>query len=257
MPARASKSKPSSGPDRIRQNGAAKKRDPERMRQRILAAATKEFSAHGYAGARVEQIAKRARTVDRMLYYYFGSKEDLYVAVLEQAYEALVSSQASLNLQQAEPVQGLRDLIRYSWEFYLAHPEMIRLFNAENLHLGRHVRRSARIRKLSLPVINTLRDLTERGVTAGVFRPGVDPVELYITVAALGYFYVSNRYTLSQFLSIDLMQPKARAAWMQHITDLVLSHLRAHNEAAAVRPSARAAARRARPAPSSAISETA
>jgi TetR/AcrR family transcriptional regulator, upper aerobic nicotinate degradation pathway regulator len=219
---------PKSPPSPRAKHGNGKtKRDPEAMRQRILEAAAREFSDHGYAGARVDRITKRARTVDRMLYYYFGSKDGLYRAVLEETYQQMVWSQASLNVNDLDPVEGLRHLIRFNWNHYLEHPDMIRLFNTENLLLGRHVKRSTAIKKLSLPVINILRELLSKGAARGVFRSGVSPVRLYITIAALGYFYVSNRYSLSQFLGIDLMSAGNRAAWLEHITEVVLAHVRA------------------------------
>lgn len=202
------------------------KRDPQAMQARILKAATKEFSDHGFGGARIDRIAKRARTVDRMLYYYFASKEGLYRAVLEQAYEELVAAQANHPIAKGDPVEELRTLIRYNWTHYCEHPELIRLFNTENLHLGKHIKRSAKVRKLALPVIAILQDLIDRGVASGAFTRAVDPVKLYITIASLGYFYVSNRYTLSQFLAQNLMQPARRESWAEHIADVVLSYLR-------------------------------
>ena len=202
------------------------RRDPDGTRARILDAALHEFAANGYAGARVDRISKRAKTFDRMLYYHFGNKEDLFRLVLERIYEDLWAAEERLELAGADPVEGIRQLIAFTWNYYYEHPEFIRLLASENLQRGRNVRRSARVGKLSSPFIRILEDLLRRGARAGVFRGAVDPVQLYITIASLGYFYLSNRYTLSRFLDLDLAAEGRRAAWLEHITGMVLDHLR-------------------------------
>jgi AcrR family transcriptional regulator len=196
------------------------------MRSRILEAATREFADHGYGGARVERISQRAHTVDRSLYYYFGSKEGLFRAVLEDAYEKLGAAEQQLDLTGLEPEQGMRRLIEFTWDYYLAHPEFIRLLNTENLHKGEHLRGSRRVKALSFPLLSVIAGLLERGSAQGRFRAGADPVHVYITIAALGYFYLSNRYTLSRFLGRDLGAKSERARWLRHITAAVLDHLR-------------------------------
>jgi AcrR family transcriptional regulator len=201
------------------------RRDAEATRERIFAAATREFSAHGFGGARVDRISKRAKTFDRMLYYHFGNKEQLFRVVLEGAYENLWAAEERLDLARADPVEGMRELIAFTWQYYVDHPEFIRLLNSENLQQGKNVRRSTRVGKLSSPFIGIIVDLLARGVKQGVFRPGVDAVKLYITIAALGYFYVSNRYTLTHFLGVDLMSEKEREAWLSHITGVVLASI--------------------------------
>jgi AcrR family transcriptional regulator len=209
--------------------GAARprgRRDPDGTRARILGAALHEFAANGYAGARVDRISRRAKTFDRMLYYHFGNKEALFRLVLERSYEDLWAAEETLELAGAEPVEGIRQLIAFTWHYYWEHPEFIRLLNSENLQRGRNLRKSARVSKLSSPFIRILEDLLRRGARAGAFRAGVDPVQLYITIASLGYFYLSNRYTLSRFLDVDLVEPGRRAAWLRHITGVVLDHLR-------------------------------
>jgi len=206
---------------------ARRTRDPEAMRRRILEAATAEFASHGYGGARVDRISSAAATVDRMLYYYFGSKEGLFRAVLENAYEQLGAAEQQLDLEHADPVQGLRELVAFTWRYYLEHPEFIRLLNSENLHKGEHLSRSQRMRTLSFPLLSILSRLLERGAASGVFRPRIDPVMVYLTIASLAYFYLSNRYTLSSFLGRDLMSDARRRRWLNHITDLVLVHVAA------------------------------
>jgi AcrR family transcriptional regulator len=202
-------------------------RDPEAMRRRILDAATLEFANGGYGGARIERISRAAGTVDRMLYYHFGSKEDLFRAVLEGAYEHLGAAEQQLTLGDTEPVQAMRELIAFTWHYYLEHPEFIRLLNTENLYRGEHVRKSRRVKALSFPLLSILAELLQRGARQRKFRRGVDPVQVYITIAALGYFYVSNRYTLSRFLGMDLMAAEQCERWLQHIIDVVLKDIRA------------------------------
>lgn len=204
------------------------RRDPDGTRARIMEAALAEFAANGYAGARVDRISRRAKTFDRMLYYHFGNKEALFRLVLERSYEDLWAAEETLALAGAEPVEGIRQLIAFTWNYYYAHPEFIRLLNSENLQRGRNLRKSARVGKLSSPFIRILEDLLQRGARAGVFRRDVDPVQLYITIASLGYFYLSNRYTLSRFLDLDLVDAGRRAAWLGHITRVVLDHLAPH-----------------------------
>ena len=203
-----------------------KTRDAAATRQRILRAATSEFERHGYAGARIDRISRRARTYDRMIYYYYGNKMGLFRVVLENTYEDLWRAEEALKLSGVAPRAGMRELIAFTWRYFLEHPEFIRLLNSENLQRGRNVRRSPRIGKLSSPFIDILSDLLRRGQTRGIFRRGVDPVRLYLTIASLAYFYVSNRYTLSNFLNIDLMARHNRDAWLAHITEVVLAALR-------------------------------
>lgn len=202
-----------------------RKRDPEGMQRKILDAATDEFANHGYGGARIERISRRAHTVDRMLYYYFGSKEKLFRAVLEGAYERLGRAEEQLSLSSTPPVEGMRELIAFTWDYYCAHPEFIRLLNSENQHRGQHLKKSTRLSQLSFPLLNTLRDLLGRGARDGEFRSDVDPVQIYITIAALGYFYLSNRYTLSRFLDRDLMTENSRRTWLAHITEVVMDYV--------------------------------
>jgi TetR/AcrR family transcriptional regulator, upper aerobic nicotinate degradation pathway regulator len=204
---------------------AVVKRDPAGMQRRILDAARAEFATHGFGGARVERISRRARTVDRMLYYYFGSKDGLFRAVLEDSYEKLGHAEQQLALAGVDAVEGMRQLIAFTWNYYLAHPEFIRLLNSENLYRGEHLKKSRRVKALSFPLLSVLTDLLERGAQQRRFRLGIDPLEIYVTIAALGYFYLSNRYTLTRFLGVDLMAAARRERWLEHITAVVLDHI--------------------------------
>jgi AcrR family transcriptional regulator len=203
------------------------RRNSERSRERILRAATEEFARHGLGGARVERIAARAGANKRMLYYYFGNKDDLFLAVLEAAYARIRNAEKALRLEDVEPEEAIRRLIAFTWNYYLEHPEFLTLLNSENLHRGRHVRRSHRVAQMHSPFVATIREVLERGARAGRFRGGVDPVQLYISIAGLGYFYLSNRYTLSAIFQRDLMSARQRAARLRHMTELVLGYLRA------------------------------
>ncbi|HEY1461437.1 MAG TPA: TetR/AcrR family transcriptional regulator [Casimicrobiaceae bacterium] len=200
-------------------------RDPERTRASILAAATAEFARHGLGGARVDRIAERAGSNKRMLYYYFGDKEGLFQAVLEQTYADIRSAEQKLNLLDATPEDGVRRLIELTWAYYIAHPEFLTLLNSENLHRAKHLRKSSRIREMNSPLIETLAELLRRGQRAGSFRKGVDPLQLYISIAALAYFYLSNRHTLSTVFARDLFSPKERKARVTHMCQMVLGFL--------------------------------
>lgn len=204
----------------------AARRDAAANRDRILAAALNEFARHGLGGARVDRIAARAGANKRMLYYYYGNKEDLFLAVLESRYAHIRRAELGLHLGELDPVEGIRRLVAFTWDYCLKHPEFLTLLNSENLHRARHLRRSRQIPAMHSPMIATLRGLLERGARAGEFRRGVDPVQLYISIAALGYFYLSNRYTLSTIFERDLLSPRSKAQRLEHMTGLVLGYLR-------------------------------
>jgi AcrR family transcriptional regulator len=201
-------------------------RDPDRTRAAILTAATTEFTAKGLNGARVDDIARRAGINKRMIYHYFGDKEGLYLAVLESTYAAIRTAEIGLNLAARAPVEGMRELVAFTWNYFIAHPEFLSLLATENLHRARYLKQSRRIRELHSPLVGTISELLARGVKAGLFRAGVDPVQLYITIASLGFFYMSNRHTLSTIFDRDLGAADQLRARAEHIADVVLSYLR-------------------------------
>ena len=194
--------------------------------QKILEAATAEFARYGLGGARVDRIASRAGANKRMLYYYFGSKEDLFLAVLEAAYEGIRSAERALDLEHADPREALKRLVEFTWRYSLRHPEFQSLLASENMYKGHHLERSRRMHRLHSPLVGTLRDILRRGERLRLFRPGIDPVQLYISIAAEGYFYLSNRYTLSSIFARDLMAPRALAGRARHIRDMILHAVR-------------------------------
>jgi len=202
------------------------KRNPALTRQHILEAALGEFSARGYDGARVDAIAEKAGANKRMLYHYFGNKDDLYLAVLERTYEHIRSHERDLDLEAMSPQEAMIELVRFTFGYFVAHPEFIRILNNENLYEAEHLKRSGRIRAMHSPLIEEVRNTLTRGAEEKVFRSGVDPVQLYVTIAGLGYFYLSNAATLGAIFNRDLRTEDALSARADHVVDVVLGYLR-------------------------------
>ena len=200
-------------------------RDADRTQQAILRAAVAEFSDAGLGGARVERIAERAGVNKRLLYYYFGSKDDLFLAVLEQTYADIREAEKALRLEKLEPTTAIRRLVEFTWDYYLANPHFLTLLNSENLHKAAHLKRSSRIRELNSPLVELLGDVLRRGQSAELFHGGVDAVQLYISIASLCYFYLSNNPTLSTIFGRDLRKPAALAERLSHVTEIVLGYL--------------------------------
>jgi AcrR family transcriptional regulator len=192
-------------------------RDPVQTQRRILRAARNEFMRHGYSGARIERISRAARSSDRMIYYYFASKDALYLQVLEGVYSDLGEAESALALDPSRPQLALEQLIDFTWRYYLEHPEFVALLSNENLMRGKHVTKSVKVKLLSRPVLEILGTILAEGARQGVFRRGLDVKKVYLTLAALGYFYLSNRFTLSSFLGTDLMQAAERDAWLAEV----------------------------------------
>jgi len=191
-------------------------------RESILRAATKVFAKHGYDGGRVEQISKAARSYDRMIYYYFGSKEGLFIAVIEEAYRRFNEAEAGLALDEARPERALADVIRFVWSYYQKNPEFITLLNTENLHRGRHIAKSRRAHEYSSQAVAVLDGVLRSGARQGLFRLDVAARDVYLMIAAMGYFYLSNRYTLSAFLGESLETAPALAHWEAFLIDAVM-----------------------------------
>jgi|TARA_B110000259_G_scaffold181433_1_gene223482 AcrR family transcriptional regulator len=186
-----------------------KVRNAEATKKRILNAAKKEFAKNGLGGARVDEIAERAKANKRMIYHYFGNKEALFQTVLEAAYLDIRTAEQKLELENLAPRDALEKLVRFTWQYYLKNPEFITLVNSENLHKALHLKKSSVIAPLSEQFIGMVGGLIDRGVEDGSFRPGIDPVQLNITVAAIGYYYLTNRFTGSIVFQRDLMSEDA------------------------------------------------
>lgn len=203
----------------------AKTRDSERSKEAILTAARKEFSAFGLGGARLERIAEVAGVHKKLVYYYFTDKDGLFSAVLESVYEEIRDAQLYLDLKGMAPLAALRRLVEFTWEYYIAHPEFITFLNSENLHKARHLAAMPRIRQLNSPLVQTLEDILARGQKEGLFRAGIDPMHLYITMAGCAYFYLSNIHTLSVGFNREFNSPKMLTQRMLHIMDVVTAYV--------------------------------
>lgn len=204
-----------------------RRRDPDRARASILAAATAEFAALGIGGARVDAIAAKAGLNKRMLYHYFGNKDDLYLAVLEEAYAAIRAAESELVLGKGSPANAMRKLVLFTWRYYREHPEFLSLLATENVNQGAALGASAKIRQLNSPLIETIRSLLEQGAAEGKFRRGVDPFRLYVSISSLCFFYLANRWTLSVSFGRDLGAPQEVEAWGEHVVEVILGYLRA------------------------------
>ncbi len=184
-----------------------KTRDADATRARILAAAKQEFAENGLAGARVDVIAARANSNKRMIYHYFGNKEDLFKTVLIEAYLDIRTAEQALRLDHLAPTEALKKLVTFTWNYYLDNPEFLNLVNSANLHKGRHLADCEEVQIISRQYVGMVGMILERGVEDGSFRPGVDPVQLNVTIAAIGYYYLTNRFTGSILFERDFMSP--------------------------------------------------
>jgi AcrR family transcriptional regulator len=211
--------------ERPRRSTSQRVNDPEGTRRNILEVATAEFAEKGFSGARVDEIAARTKTSKRMIYYYFGGKEALYIAVLEQAYRAIRSIEATLDLAHQPPDAALRRLVAFTFDYQNAHPEFIRLVMNENILNGVYVARSKEIQRLNTVVIDALGDVLRRGQAAGVFRADVEPIELHMSISALCIFNVANRATFSTIFKHDMGSPRALARRRGQIERMILGYV--------------------------------
>jgi AcrR family transcriptional regulator len=205
---------------------APKKRNPKKTARDILDAATSEFAENGFGGARIDVIAERATSNKRMIYHYYGGKDDLFLAVLENSYAKIRRSESELNLENLPPVDAIRKLIQFTYNYFTENPDFISLLHSENLFDAVHLKKSKKILEMHSPLISKLDAVLTIGVKAGVFRDEVTAVDLYISIAALGYFYLSNSSTLGAIFNKNLKSKKAINARGRHIEDVVLGYLR-------------------------------
>jgi len=225
--ARSSAGKPASaaGDPGVRKPGV-RELAAQATREAILRAATKVFAKHGYAGGRIEQISKAAKSYDRMIYYYFGSKEGLFIAVIEDTYRRFNEAESKLAIDTTQPLAALKTVIRFVWVYYQKNPEFITLLNTENLMRGVHIGKSSRAREYSSPVIAITDTVLKSGAAQGLFRADLSARDLYLLIAGLAYFYLSNRFTLSAFLGENLEAPEQLAHWEDFLIDTVLRQVR-------------------------------
>ena len=198
-----------------------RERAAQATREGILRAATKVFAQHGFDGGRVERISSAAKSHDRMIYYYFGSKEGLFIAVLEEQYRRFNEAESAQLLQPGHPDEALTAVIRFMWQYYQKHPEFITLLNTENLHRGKHIGKSLRARDYSSPALAVLSGVLQSGVQQGLFRGDDSARDIYLMIAALAYLYLSNRFTLSAFLGEAIDTPQALQHWEGFVIDAV------------------------------------
>jgi TetR/AcrR family transcriptional regulator len=200
-------------------------RNPEGSRVKILDAARVEFVSHGLNGARVDRIAERSGVNKNLIYHYFGSKDALYLAVLEGIYADLRARQQDQDLRQLPPIEGMKQLVRNTFDHFVATPDLIRLMSVENIHYGEHLKTSQTTKPLYHGLLDTIRILLKRGQHEGAFRNGVDPIDLYLSISGLAYFFLSNQHTLSWLLDRDLASRQRVSKRRDHVVEMVLSYL--------------------------------
>ncbi|GAB7534039.1 TetR/AcrR family transcriptional regulator [Burkholderia sp. 3C] len=217
---------PTSKDSTSRSASAKRARDPAQTQARIVAAAKEEFSEVGLGGARIDSIAEKAEVNKRMIYEYFEGKEKLFQVVLEEAYTQVRTAERNLGLDDLPPVEAICKLMRFTWEHYLKHPEFMSLVNSENLHRARHVKQSALFAELHVGFLDMVQRILDRGVASGEFRAGVDARQLYLTIASVGYYYLTNRYTLEVIYGVEFTSPDALQARINFNIDTLMRILR-------------------------------
>jgi len=203
-----------------------RRRDRERTKSEILDIAFAEFAENGLTGGNTDAIAARANVTKRLIFYYFNSKEELFTAVLEMAYAKMRVAEQDLHLEALEPEAAIRKLAEFTFDFDQANPEYVRLVTIENIHRSRHMRSSKKFKEMTRPVISQIAAVLERGVRAGAIRPGIDPIELHMTLNALCFFSVANRHTFEAQFAFDMSSPKARAQRRREIANLLWRYVR-------------------------------
>ncbi len=208
-------------------DGAERRRDAERTRAEILDVATHEFSQRGYAGARVDEIAAKTRTTKRMIYYYFRSKERLYVAALERAYSVIRGSEQELDVDDLEPAEAVRRLAELTFDHHESHPDFVRLVSIENIHFAEHLAKSEIASRLADPAVEVLARILERGRAVGMFRADVDALDVHMMISAFCVFRTANRHTFQAIFARDMLAAEHREHYRTMLGDMVLDHLTA------------------------------
>lgn len=205
--------------------GSGRARDADRTRAEIIEVAVSEFADQGYAGARVDRIAERTRTTKRMIYYYFGGKEGLYIAVLEDVYSGIRRTERDLDLADLDPIDAIRRLAELTYDHHVANPEFIRLVSIENTHRAEHIAKSETLSNLNMPVIDLIAGVLEKGRADGTIRAGVDAVDVHMVVSSYCVFAVANRHTFATIFARDLLDPSRRAHYRELVGDLLVRYL--------------------------------
>jgi AcrR family transcriptional regulator len=204
------------------ERGSVRTQDPEGTRQNIIEVASEEFALNGLSGARIDEIAAKTRSSKRMIYYYFGDKEGLYLSALENAYRVVREGESKLDVAGLAPIEALRKLVEFTFDHHHKHEAFIRMVMIENIHHAEYLERSKVIRDLNVSAIGTIRDIYARGVEEGIFRDNLDPIELHWQISALCFFNVSNRATFSQIFGRDFGAAKAQNALRNNTVDMML-----------------------------------
>jgi len=205
------------GPERLR--------DPERTRQEILDVALTEFARSGYSGARIDEIASKTRTTKRMIYYYFRNKEELYIAVLEQAYSTARDAERKLDVDHLEPVSAIRTLAELTFDHHESHQDFISLVAIENIHRGEFIAKSAELAELNAPALLVAERILQRGYTTGAFRRPTTAIDVHLLISAYCFFRISNRYTFGALFGIDLLDQATRDHYRRLVGDMIVSYL--------------------------------
>lgn len=205
---------------------ASRTNDPVRTMSEILDIATQEFAQKGLAGARIDEIAERTRTSKRMIYYYFDSKEGLYVAVLEEAYRRVRAVESQLQLENLEPEAALRKLVEFTFDHHAGNEDYIRLVMAENINRARFLVQSKSIQGMNVPALDSITQLYERGVKQGLFRPGLTALDIHATISALSFFNVSNRFTFGTIFKLDMTEKQVAQKRREHVVETVVRFVR-------------------------------
>jgi AcrR family transcriptional regulator len=203
-----------------------RKNNPEKTRDGILQAAIAEFVAQGLSGARVDAIAERTQTSKRMIYYYFNSKEQLYAEVLEKLYGDIRHTESGLNLDALEPMQAIERLVDFTFDHHDRNVDFVRIVCIENIHNGENVKQSPTIRALSQSIVNILDKTLRRGEREGVFRHGVDAIDLHLMISSFCFYRISNRHTFSEIFQIELVDEQIKQRHKDMLRDSVTRYLR-------------------------------
>ena len=210
-----------------------RRRDPERTRQEILHVALTEFARHGYSGARVDEIASRTHTTKRMIYYYFGGKEQLYIAVLEQAYSTARDAERRIDVDHLDPVSAIRTLAEMTFDHHESHPDFISLVAIENIHHGEFIAKSAALAALNTPAVSVAARILARGYATGAFRRRAEAIDVHMMISAFCFFRMSNRHTFGALFDVDMLDQSRRAHYRKLAGDMIVSFLTSEDSPAA------------------------
>ena len=203
----------------------SRKNNPEKTRENILQEALVEFVEQGLTGARVDAIAERTHTSKRMIYYYFTSKEQLYIEVLEKLYGEIRSTESRLHLDELEPREAIHRLVEFTFDHHDMNADFVRMVSVENIHKGEYIKRSEGIKAMNLTIVHALENILRRGVEQHIFRPGLNPLDVHLLVCSFCFYRVSNRYTVGEIFQIDMSDPQVKQRQREMICDSVLRYL--------------------------------